>query len=58
MGCTKWHCGILVPNQGQNPYLLQWKHRVLTTGLPGKSLNVLNLNILNFIIRVYKNIFS
>ena len=51
-------CGILVPNQGQNPYLLQWKHRVLTTGLPGKSLNVLNLNILNFIIRVYKNIFS
>ena len=33
-------CGIIVPQQGLNPYPLQWKHRVLTTGQPGKSLNL------------------
>ena len=26
------------PNQGSNPHPLQWKHRVLTTAPPGKSL--------------------
>ena len=31
-------CGILVPNQGSNPHLLHWKHGVLATGPPGKSL--------------------
>ena len=25
------------PDQGSNPCLLQWKPRILTTGLPGKS---------------------
>ena len=25
------------PDQGSNPCPLQWKHRVLTTGPPGKS---------------------
>ena len=30
-------CRILFPNQGFNPCLLHWKHRVLTTGLQGKS---------------------
>ena len=25
------------PNQGSNLYPLQWKHRVVTTGPPGKS---------------------
>ena len=30
-------CGILVLNQGSNPYPLLWTLRVLTTGLPGKS---------------------
>ena len=29
--CTTWF-----PNQGSNPCPLQWKHRVLTTGPPGK----------------------
>ena len=28
-------CGILVPTQRWNLYLLQWKHGVLTTGLQG-----------------------
>ena len=28
---------ILVPDQGSNLCPLQWKHRVLTTGSPGKS---------------------
>ena len=30
-------CRISVPHQGLNPCRLQWKHGVLTTGLPGKS---------------------
>ena len=29
---------ILVPQPGIEPGLLQWKHQVLTTGLPGNSL--------------------
>ena len=36
-------CGILVPNQGSNPCPLQWKRRVLTTGPPGKSQQVILL---------------
>ena len=31
-------CGILAPDQGLNLYPLKWKHRVQTTGPPGKSL--------------------
>ena len=31
-------CGILIPYQGSNPRPLQWKLRVLTTGLSGKSM--------------------
>ena len=31
-------CGILVPRPGMEPNRLHWKHSVLTTGLPGKSL--------------------
>ena len=31
-------CEILIPNQGSNPHPPQWKHRVLITGPPGKSL--------------------
>ena len=30
-------CGMLVSQQELNPCPLHWKHRVLTTGLPGKS---------------------
>ena len=29
--------GCQLPNQGSNLHTLQWKHRVLTTGLPGKT---------------------
>ena len=35
-------CRILVPNQGLNPGPLHWKCRILTTGVPGKSLYFLN----------------
>ena len=31
-----WHMGSLFLNQGWNPGPLSWKHRVLTTGPPGK----------------------
>ena len=30
-------CGIYFPDQGSNPNCLNWKHRVLATGPPGKS---------------------
>ena len=30
-------CRIQFPDQGLNPGTLHWKHRVLATGLPGKS---------------------
>ena len=33
-------CRILFPEQESNPHPLQWKHRVLTTGLPEKSQQV------------------
>ena len=33
-----WHVESYFPYQGSNPCLLQWKHRVLTTGPPGNSL--------------------
>ena len=34
-------CGISVPQPGIKPCPLQWKHRVLTTGPPGKSQGLL-----------------
>ena len=34
--CTA--CEILIPQPGIEPVTLQWKHGVLITGLPGKSL--------------------
>ena len=37
-GCTAHLTGPLFPYQGSNPHVLHWKHRVLTTGTPGKSL--------------------
>ena len=39
-----WLAGSSFPDQGSNPHTLQWKLRVLTTGLPGKSQE----NILSF----------
>ena len=33
-------CEILVPRPGIEPMPLQWKHRVLTTGPPGRSLHL------------------
>ena len=35
---TSWHVGSWFPNWGSNLRPLQWKHGVLTTGPPGKSL--------------------
>ena len=34
-----WGMGSQFTNQGLNPQPLQWKHRVLTSGRPGKLLN-------------------
>ena len=34
-------CGILGPDQELNPHPLHWKHRVLTTRPPGKSLIII-----------------
>ena len=36
-GCTLGHVGSYFPDYGSNPCPLYWKHRVLTTGLPGMS---------------------
>ena len=35
-GSATWHVGFKFPSQGSNPHPLPWKHKVLTTGLPGK----------------------
>ena len=35
-GHNPWHVGSQFPKKGSIPCALQWKHRVLTTGLPGK----------------------
>ena len=35
------------PSQGLSPHLLRQKHRILTPGLPGKFLNVLNPKLLS-----------
>ena len=32
-------CGILVPQLGIEPHPLSWKHTILITGPPGKSLD-------------------
>ena len=37
-GRTMRHAESWFPDQGSNPCPLQWKHGVLATGLPGKSL--------------------
>ena len=39
-GCAAQLMGSQFPNQGSNLIPQQWKHRVLTTGLPGKSLKL------------------
>ena len=36
-----WHSGTEFPDQGLNLCPLHWQHKVLTTGLPGKSLDSL-----------------
>ena len=38
--------GSSLPNQGLSPYTLQWKHGVLTTGLPGKNFAICLLLLL------------
>ena len=34
---ASWNLGSQFPNQGLNPHPPHWKHRVFTTGQPGKS---------------------
>ena len=36
-------CGILVPQPGIEPGPRQWKHQLLTTGLPGNSLDPVSM---------------
>ena len=36
-GHAAWLAGSYFPKQGSNPWPLQWKCRVLTTGPPGKT---------------------
>ena len=43
-GLTVQHVGSKFPNQEWNPHPLQWKHKVLTTQPPGKSLLCVFLN--------------
>ena len=40
-GHTMQNAGSLFPNQGSHPCPLQWRCRVLTTGPPGKSWDVI-----------------
>ena len=46
-------CGIYFPDQGLNPGPLHWEHRVLTTGLPGKSQGALTFFFLIIYLFVY-----
>ena len=39
-------CRILDPNQRCNPCPQHWKHGLLTTGLPGNSIDILFYNII------------
>ena len=36
-GCAPKRVGSKFPDQGLNLHPLHWKHRILTSGLPGKS---------------------
>ena len=45
-GCTVRLVGSWFPDQGSNPCPPQWKHRVLTTGLPGNSQGIIIIYIL------------
>ena len=51
LGHAMQHMGILVPGPG-NPCLLHWEQGVLTTGLLGKSLQVLNFEVKSFLVLV------
>ena len=39
-GAAHAPCGILIPQPGLNPHPLEWEHGILTTGPPGKSLQL------------------
>ena len=41
-GYATQHVGYYFLDQGLNPCFLHWKHRVLTSGPPGKSLKYLS----------------
>ena len=40
LGCTTWHVRSQFHHQGPDQCSLHWKHAVLTTGLPGKSVDL------------------
>ena len=45
-GCTTQHVRSYFPSEGSNPYPLQWKHRVLTTGPPDREVPVFHLALI------------
>ena len=47
-GYATRHAGSQFPDQGSNPRPLQWKRGVLTTGLPGKSLQSMSCHECSF----------
>ena len=51
LGHAMQHVQILVPGPG-SPCLLHWEQGVLTTGLLGKSLQVLNFEVKSFLVLV------
>ena len=51
--CTAQHVGSNFPHQGSNPCPLHWQHRVLTTGPPGKCLEVGHLNCTRWPLRAF-----
>ena len=48
-GCNARHVGSYFPSERSNRLPLRWKHEVLTTGLPGKSLNTVCINLIHLL---------
>ena len=46
-GSPTWHVISYLPNHGLNPFSLQWKYGVFTTGPPGKSSELFSFSLLS-----------
>ena len=56
--CAAKHEGSECPNQGLNPCLLQWKHKVLTTVPSGNSRELVIFILSSYIITLNKAVLS